>query len=112
MATIVRYSRPDFRDDLPGRECPDAGGVCDADSLLVDVGFWAVLGPLLPERPAQKEGRPTVSDRAMFAVTVFVLVTGVPWRMVRKRDRLLGPSAWRRLRNWQAAGLWEGCWAD
>jgi transposase len=38
---------------------------------------------------------------------VFVLVTGVPWRMVPKEIGCSGVTAWRRLRDWQAAGVWE-----
>ena len=78
-----------------------------ADSLLVDEEFWAVLEPLLGERAPQKTGRPRVSDRAAFTAIVFVLVTGVPWRMVPKEIGCSGVSAWRRLRDWQAAGVWE-----
>jgi transposase len=78
-----------------------------ADSLLVDDAFWAVLEPLLPARPTQKTGRPRVSDRAAFTAIVFVLLTGVPWRMVPKEIGCSGVSAWRRLRDWQAAGVWE-----
>jgi transposase len=78
-----------------------------ADSLLVDDGFWAVLEPLLPERAPQKTGRSTVSDRAAFTAIVFVLLTGVPWRMVPKEIGCSGVSAWRRLREWQADGVWE-----
>jgi transposase len=78
-----------------------------ADSLLVDDAFWAVLEPLLPERPPQRTGRPRVSDRAAFTAIVFVLLTGVPWRMVPKEIGCSGVSAWRRLRDWQAAGVWE-----
>ena len=76
-----------------------------ADSLLVDDAFWAVLEPLLPEHPPQKTGRPRVSDRAAFTAIVFVLMTGVPWRMVPKEIGCSGVSAWRRLRDWQAAGV-------
>ncbi len=76
-------------------------------ALLVDDGFWAVLEPLLPERPPQRTGRPRVSDRAAFTAIVFVLVTGVPWRMVPQEIGCSGVTAWRRLRDWQAAGVWE-----
>jgi transposase len=78
-----------------------------ADSLLVDDAFWAVLEPLLPNRPARRIGRPPVSDRAAFTAIVFVLLTGVPWRMVPKEIGCSGVTAWRRLRDWQAAGVWE-----
>jgi transposase len=77
------------------------------DSLLVDDGFWEVLEPLLPERPPQRTGRPRVDDRAAFTAIVFVLVTGVPWRMVPKEIGCSGVTAWRRLRDRQAAGVWE-----
>jgi transposase len=75
--------------------------------LLVDDAFWAVLEPLLPERPPPRTGRPRVSDRAAFTAIVFVLVTGVPWRMVPKEIGCSRVTAWRRLRAWQAAGVWE-----
>ena len=77
------------------------------NSLLVDDGFWEVLEPLLPARPPRGTGRPRVEDRAAFTAIVFVLVTGVPWRMVPKEIGCSGVTAWRRLRDWQAAGVWE-----
>ena len=66
-------------------------------SLLVDEGFWNELEELLPERPAQRTGRPRVSDRAAFTAIMFVLLTGVPWRMVPKEIGCSGVTAWRRL---------------
>jgi transposase len=78
-----------------------------ADALLVDEGFWEVLEAQLPERPAQRTGRPRVSDRAAFTAIMFVLVTGVPWRRVPKEIGCSGVTAWRRLREWQACGAWE-----
>ena len=78
-----------------------------ADSLLVDDAFWAVLEPLLPNRPARRIGRPPVSDRAAFTAIVFVLVTGLPWRLVPRQIGCSGVTAWRRLREWQRAGVWE-----
>ena len=76
-------------------------------ALLVDDGFWEVLERLLPRRPPQRTGRPRVSDRAAFTAIVFVLVSGVPWRMVPREIGCSGVTAWRRLRDWQAAGGWE-----
>src|SRR5919108_2112017 len=78
-----------------------------AHALVVAGGFGEMLGGLLPERPPQRTGRPRVSDRAAFTAIVFVLVTGVPWRMVPKEIGCSGVTAWRRLRDWQAAGVWE-----
>jgi transposase len=77
------------------------------DSLLVDDGLWAVLEPLIPKPLPQRTGRPRVSDRAAFTAIVFVLVTGVPWRRVPSEIGCSGVTAWRRLRDWQAAGVWE-----
>ena len=53
-----------------------------AESLHVDDGLWAVLEPLLPERVHQGSGRPRVDDRIAFTAIHFVLVTGVPWRVL------------------------------
>ena len=77
-----------------------------ADSLLVGDGLWAVLEPLLPERPARRIGRPRVDDRVAFTAILFVLLTGLPWRLVPQEIGCSGVTAWRRLRDWQAAGVW------
>ena len=45
---------------------------------------------------------PVIAVRA-----VFVLVTGVPWRMVPKEIGCSGVTASRRLRDWQAADVWQ-----
>ena len=58
-----------------------------ARSQLVDDGLWELVKPWLPDRTPQRTGRPRVSDRTAFTAIVFVLVSGVPWRMV------LGSSA-------------------
>src|SRR5215211_2181589 len=78
-----------------------------AHALLVDEGFWEVLEGLLAERPPQRTGRPRVSDRVACTAILFGLVTGVPWRMVPTEIGCSGVTAWRRLRDWQAAGVWE-----
>jgi transposase len=78
-----------------------------ADSLHVDDGLCAVLEPLLPERLHQRIGRPRVDDRIAFTAILFVLVTGVPWRVLPRELRCAGVTAWRRLRDWQAAGIWD-----
>jgi transposase len=59
------------------------------------------------ESPKPKGGRPRISDRAALGGIVFVLRTGCPWRLLPK-DLGYGSGAtcWRRLRDWQAAGVW------
>jgi transposase len=78
-----------------------------AESLHVDDGFWAVLEPLLPERVPRRIGRPRVDDRIAFTAILFVLVMGVPWRVLPRQLGCSGVTAWRRLRDWQAAGVWD-----
>ena len=76
---------------------------------LVSDALWAVVRPLLPpERPKPKGGRPRVSDRAALAGIIFVLRTGCPWEWLpRELGCGSGVTCWRRLRDWQRAGLWH-----
>ena len=78
-----------------------------ARSQLVDIGLWELVKTLLPDRRPQRTGRPRVSDRAAFTAIVFVIRTGVPWRLVPRQIGCSGVTAWRRLREWQRAGVWE-----
>jgi transposase len=78
-----------------------------ARSELVDDGLWELVKSVLPDRTPRRTGRPRVSDRAAFTAIVFVLVTGVPWRRVPRQIGCSGVTAWRRLREWQSAGVWE-----
>jgi transposase len=78
-----------------------------AGSLDVDDGLWAVLEPLLPERVSVRIGRPRVDDRIALTAILLVLVTGMPWRLLRREIGCSGVTAWRRLRDWQAAGVWD-----
>ena len=71
--------------------------------------LWEAVGPLLPAPPLRlKGGRPRVPGRAALGGIIFVLRTGTPWRLL---PTTLGcgsgaTSRWR-LRDWQAAGVWE-----
>jgi len=68
---------------------------------------WEVVEPLLPTVEPRATGRPRVPDRVAFNTIVFVLVTGIAWRFVPRELGCSGVTAWRRLRDWQAAGVWE-----
>ncbi len=68
---------------------------------------WEVVEPLLPAVQVAKTGRPRVPDRVAFNAIVFVLVTGIAWRFVPQELGCSGVTAWRRLRDWQQAGVWE-----
>lgn len=72
-----------------------------AGSQLVDDELWELVKPLIPDRTPQRTGCPRVSDRTAFTAIVFVLVTGVPWRMVPQQIGCSGVTAWRRLREWE-----------
>src|SRR5215213_6675596 len=78
-------------------------------SSLVPDGLWEAIEPLLPKEPPKpKGGRPRISDRATLAGIVFVLRTGCPWRLLPKELGCgSGTTCWRRLRDWQQAGVWE-----
>jgi transposase len=64
-----------------------------ADPLLAGDGLWEVLHPLLPERSARRMGRPRVEDRDAFTAILFVLVTGLPWRLVPQEIGCSGVTA-------------------
>jgi transposase len=76
---------------------------------LVSDELWEIIEPLLPEEPPKpKGGRPRVDDRAALSGIVFVLKSGIPWEMLPKEMGCgSGSTCWRRLRDWQEAGVWE-----
>ena len=75
---------------------------------LVSDALWAAVEPLLPpEPPKPKGGRPRVPDRAALTGILFVLQSGIPWEMLPQEMGCgSGMTCWRRLRDWQAAGIW------
>jgi len=79
-----------------------------AKPLLTD-DLWAVVEPLLPpQTPRPKGGRPRVPDRAALTGILFVLKSGIPWEMLPQELGCgSGVTCWRRLRDWQAAGVWD-----
>jgi transposase len=76
---------------------------------LVSDELWALVAPLLPpEPPKPKGGRPRVSDRAALTGIIFVLKTGIPWELLPPELGCgSGVNCWRRLRDWQEAGVWD-----
>jgi|SRR5581483_7167424 len=75
---------------------------------LVSDELWAAVEPLLPPgRPAGGPGHPRVPDRVALTGIVFVLKTGIPWEYFPQELGCCGMTLWRRLRDWQAAGVWE-----
>ncbi|MDQ5819254.1 MAG: IS5 family transposase [Actinomycetota bacterium] len=76
---------------------------------LVSDELWETVEPLLPpDPPKPKGGRPRIDDRAALTGIVFVLKSGIPWEMLPKEMGCgSGSTCWRRLRDWQEAGVWE-----
>ena len=78
---------------------------------VLDDELWKLIEPLLP-RPKPRRfrypGRKPVPNRAALTGILFVLRTGIPWEYLPKEMGCgSGMSCWRRLRDWQAAGVWE-----
>ena len=73
--------------------------------------LWQKLQPLIPVFSPSSKGGPRVraiSDEAAFQGILFVLETGIPWEdLPQTLGYGSGMTCWRRLREWQAAGVWE-----
>jgi transposase len=78
-------------------------------SRLVSDSLWLMIEPLLlPALSKSKGGRPHVPARAALIGILFVLRTGIPWEMLPAEMGCgSGVTCWRRLRDWQAAGVWQ-----
>lgn len=76
---------------------------------LVSDELWERIEPLIPQRPLKPEGgRPPVDDRKALTGILFVLKTGIPWEdLPQEMGCGCGMTCWRRLRDWQAAGVWD-----
>ncbi len=76
---------------------------------LLSDDLWAVVEPLIPpELPKPRGGRPRISDRAALTGILFVLRSGTPWELLpREMGCGSGMTCWRRLRDWQQAGVWD-----
>jgi len=82
-----------------------------AKPLLTEELWEHVKGHIPPEPPKPKGGRPRVSDRAGLTGILFVLKTGTPWEYLpREMGSGSGMTCWRRLRDWQAAHVWQKIW--
>ncbi len=73
--------------------------------------LWQHLQPLIPALTASAKGGPrsrTVSDEAALNGILFVLHTGIPWEdLPQSLGWGSGMTCWRRLRDWNAAGVWD-----
>src|ERR687887_1079422 len=72
--------------------------------------LWERIEPLLPasQRRFRYPGRKPLDDRRVLQGILFVLHTGIGWEHLPQELGFgCGMTAWRRLRAWQQAGVWE-----
>jgi transposase len=77
---------------------------------LIEDDLWAVIEPLLPKRRRRKRnpGRQRLSDRQVLTGILFVLKSGIPWKMLPQEMGCgSGMTCWRRLKAWQRARVWD-----
>jgi transposase len=72
--------------------------------------LWELVEPLLPRksRRARYPGRKRLPDREALSGILFVLHTGIPWmHLPQELGFGSGYTCWRRLDEWQQAGVWD-----
>ncbi|QNN20983.1 IS5 family transposase [Planctomycetales bacterium ZRK34] len=75
---------------------------------LLDDGLWQRIAPLLPpHKVSARGGRPWADDRRALEGILFVLKTGIGWEHLPAQFGCCGMTCWRRLRDWNAAGVWQ-----
>ncbi len=91
-------------------ECCLAGKIANmASRKEIPIALWKRIEPLIPQvKRSPKGGRPRISDQQALNGIVYVLRTGVPWEdLPMELGYGSGMTCWRRLRDWQAAGVWH-----
>jgi transposase len=75
----------------------------------INSALWKRLQPLLPVvKPSPQGGRPRLDDELALNGILFVLRTGIAWEdLPQELGFGSGMTCWRRLREWQAAGVWH-----
>ena len=78
---------------------------------LMDDELWAIVEPLLPKRKPRRfrhPGRKPLDNRRALSGIIFVLKTGIGWEdLPQEMGCGSGMTCWRRLRDWQQAGVWQ-----
>ena len=77
---------------------------------IVSDELWELFEPLLPkkERRFRYPGRKRLDDRLALQGILFVLHTGIAWtHLPAELGFGSGVTCWRRLDEWQRAGVWE-----
>jgi transposase len=77
---------------------------------LLSGELWSLIEPLIPVRPRRFRypGRKPLANRQVMTGILFVLKTGIPWEhLPQEMGCGSGMTCWRRLRDWQQAGVWQ-----
>jgi transposase len=77
---------------------------------ILDDRLWEIIEPIIPKkkRRFRYPGRKPVSDRDALTGILFVLRTGIGWEdLPGEMGCGCGMTCWRRLRDWQKAGIWD-----
>ncbi|WP_405777210.1 IS5 family transposase [Streptomyces sp. NBC_01538] len=76
----------------------------------MDDELWARIEPLLPVVPRnpRRPGRKRLDSRRVLCGILFVLYTGISWEFLPQELGFgSGMTCWRRLRDWNEAGVWQ-----
>jgi transposase len=78
---------------------------------VLDDALWSLVEPILPKPKPRRfrfPGRKPIGNREALTGILFVLITGIPWEYLPQEMGCgSGMSCWRRLRDWQRAGIWD-----
>ena len=77
---------------------------------LIPEELWKIIKPHIPIKPRRKchTGRKPLHPRNCLTGILFVLMSGIPWEMLPQEMGCgSGMTCWRRLRDWQKAGVWQ-----
>jgi transposase len=77
---------------------------------VVSDELWELVEPLIPKvvRRHRYPGRKRIDDRRVLTGILFVLKTGISWQQLPQELGCgSGMTCWRRLQEWQQAGVWQ-----
>jgi transposase len=78
--------------------------------VLVSDELWNLIEPHIPIKPRKicHSGRKPLPARNCLTGILFVLISGIPWEMLPQEMGCgSGMTCWRRLHDWQKAGVWQ-----
>ncbi len=72
---------------------------------------WAKIAPLIPEPKRSPDGGPRpIANRPCFEGILWVLRRGARWKDLPKGRFPSASTCWRRLHDWEQAGIWLKVW--